>query len=726
MIKYWTLAPLTRRCFLQLGGLCLALVLDACRSATETPTASTPTQALPSATTAPAELTARAFLDAWSKGDHAAMYGLLAPSARAIISQDDFVKFYQTTTAEATITAVHPTLLSTLEDGSTATAQFKTHLETALFGTLEEDNALALVRDGGPWGIVWSPSNFLKDLAANNRLKLYPTKSTRGNIYDRNGQPIAVGQTAIVVSLWPAEMRRNQVEAQVLAALEPILNLSQFEIQRKYAALNPEWKIPIATLPPQIAQANADALSLPGVITEEREARAYPQGVGAAHIAGYIGQISADELAEVYGEGYREGDVLGRAGLEKAAEKYLAGSHGGRLVIVSPSGQEVATLNERPAQQSQSIYATIDLDLQSFVDGVLENWRGSIIVMEVKTGNILALVSHPAYDPNAFVDSTRQRERQNILTNPQKPLLDRAAQGAYPQGSVQKIITTAAALERGGMTANTTFVDTGVWYGLGYPKACWIWAYGRTHGVVTLQKALTVSCDIAFYQIGLRLDKIDQNLMPSFSYAFGLGAETGIGIEEGAGNVPDPKKQQPWIPTDPVDMAIGQDTFLVSPLQVVDFIAAVANGGTLWKPRLIVKVQDLANGTEQVLPSEKRGDLPVRAQNLSVIRNALKGVTTDKDGTAQFDFEGSPIISAGKTGTAQVPGKNEPHAWFAGYAPADKPEIACVVMIENGGEGSKVAAPLFRQVIEKYFNVKPTPTPPSRKTAPTPTPQPSE
>ena len=463
-------------------------------------------------------------------------------------------------------------------------------------------------------------------------------------------------------------------------------------------------------------------LSLPGIVTEEQDARAYPKGATAAHIAGYVGQISADELAQVYDQGYREGEYLGRAGLERAGERYLSGGRGGRLVVISPSGEEVATMKERAAQQSQSIYTTIDLDLQGFVDGVLGDRRGSSIVMDVKTGSLLAMVSHPTFDPNAFMDSTRQRERQSILTNPQKPLLNRATQGAYPQGSVQKIITTAAALERGGLTPNTTFVDTGVWNGLGYPKACWLWAYGRTHGVVTLQKALTVSCDIAFYQIGLRLDKLDQNLMPSFSYAFGLGSETGIGIEESAGNVPDPKKQQPWIPTDPVDMAIGQDTFLVSPLQVLNFVAAVANGGILWKPRLIAKIQDLANGTEQSVPSEKRGDLPVGGNTLRVIHDALKGVTTDKDGTATFVFKGLSMTVAGKTGTAQVPGKNEPHAWFAGYAPADNPEIACVVMIENGGEGSMVAAPLFRQVIEKYFNLKPT----VPKTLQTPSPQPSE
>jgi penicillin-binding protein 2 len=263
-----------------------------------------------------------------------------------------------------------------------------------------------------------------------------------------------------------------------------------------------------------------------------------------------------------------------------------------------------------------------------------------------------------------------------------------------------------------------------VWYGIGYPKQCWIWAYGKTHGRIGLAHALTASCDITFYQVGLILDKKDQELMPTFAYAFGLGSETGIGIEENGGHVPDPKDQQPWIPTDPVDMAIGQDTFLVSPLQIVDFVAAVANGGTMWKPRLIAKVEDIVNGTVLTPPTEKRADLPVSANNLKIIRDALKGVTTDKDGTATFVFQGLPLAVAGKTGTAQVPGTSEPHAWFAGYAPADNPQIACVVMVENGGEGSQTSAPLFRKVMEKYFHIQPTPTPPAKGGKPGATPTP--
>ena len=719
--------PSTRRAFLKLLGLSgLAILIDACNALTPTATPVVPTPtatALPSATPEPPDAVAHAFLDAWGKADYDTMYGMLASKSQASIAQADFVSSYQSAIEEATATKIQAQFLSILGDGSTATAQFKVHFDTALFGAMDENNALSLVHEPTRWGVVWSPRNIMQVLDGGNTLKLYPTKSSRGNIYDRTGQSIAIGQRSVQVSLWPAEMRRNKDEAQVLAGLAPVVNLSTYDIQRKYANSNPEWKIPIATISKDVATSNTDVLSLPGVVTDELDARAYPAGAAAAHVAGYIGEINADELAQVYVEGYREGDMFGRAGLEKAGESYLAGVRGGKLVVLSPSGQVLSTLKQKDAQQSQSIYATIDLPLQTYVDTVLGNRRGSIVVMNVKTGEVLALVSHPAYDPNAFMDSTRQAERQSALTSSLHPLLNRATQGQYPQGSVEKIVTLAAALERGGLGQYTPFVCNGIWKGLGYPKACWINAYGQTHGTIGLAHALTASCDITFYQVGLILDKKDQELMPSFARAFGLGSATGIGIEENLGHVPDPQTQQPWLPTDPVDMAIGQDTFLVSPLQIVDYVAAVANGGTLWKPRLISKVQDIVNGTEQTLASEKRGTLPVSAGNLKIIRDAMKGVTTDKDGTATFVFTGLPLICAGKTGTAQVPGANNPHAWFAGYAPADNPEIACVVMIENGGEGSETSAPLFRQIVEKYFNVKKAgPTPVKGKPLPTPTP----
>lgn len=724
-----SLVQLSRRTFLRILALSgAAIALDACDTAPppETPAAIPTPRATITLAPPAAQVTARIFLEAWSQNNFAAMYAALAPAAQTKISQQDFIKRYNDIVREATITKISPTLTGIVEEGATATAQFRVKYETALLGVIEQENLFSMVRERGAWGIIWAPRLIFKELENDTRVKLFVTKSTRGNVYDREGAPIAIGVKAIVVNVWPAEMRRQKTEAQALAALEAILGMAQAEIRRRYAGQNPEWKIPIQTISQELAQQNAEALSLAGLVIEEIDARQYPLGAAAGHVAGYVGQISAEELNSFYSLGYREGEVFGRAGLEKLGERYLSGGRGGRLVALNSDGAQAGVIAERASQQSQSVYSTLDAELQKHLATLMGAKRGSIVVMDVRNGSILGMYSNPGYDSNAFVDRERNAERQTFLTSPQKIMLNRATQGVYPHGSVQKIITTAAAIERGGMSQHTPFRCTGMWNNLGYPKACWINTYGKTHGTISLQNALTQSCDIAYYETGLILHNKDAMLLTNFCYAFGLGSPTGIGLEETAGNVPDPTKQA-WQPTDSTDTAIGQDTFLVSPIQVVDFVAAVANGGTLWRPNLIGKIQDFVNGTEEIVAPQKRGDLPVSAGTLQIVREAMHAVTSSKDGTAAFVFDKLPVTTAGKTGTSQVAGNNDPHAWFAGYAPYENPQIAVCVMVENGGEGSKVAAPIFRKVLEKYFDIKPTPTP-GRGTplAPTPTPPPSE
>lgn len=725
-----SLFPLSRRAFLRiaaLGGAVLAL--DACgpdEPPQDSPDISPVQQSTATPSPQAADVTARLFLDAWSQNNFSNMYATLAPATQTRVAQQDFVTRYTDILREATVTKVIPTLTNIVEEGATATAQFHVKYETALLGDIEQDNVFSLVRERGKWGVVWSPRLIFKQLEGNNRVKLYTTKSTRGNIYDSKGEPIAIGVKAIVVNVWPAEMQRQGTEAQVLASLEAMLGMSQQDIRARYAGQNAEWLIPIQTISQDVAQLNADALSLPGVKVEEQDARQYPLGAAAGHIAGYVGQISPEELNDLYALGYREGENFGRAGLEQLGEKYVSGGRGGRLVALNTDGAQVEVIAERATSQSNSIYSTIDGALQTHLSTLLGGKRGSIVVMDVNNGNVLGMYSNPGYDSNAFVDRDRNAERANYLTSRERIMLNRATQGVYPHGSVQKIITTAAAIERGGLSQHSTFHCTGVWRNLGYPKNCWINSYGKTHGNISLQNGLTQSCDVVYYETGLILHDKDPMLLTNFCYAFGLGSKTGIGLEESAGNVPDPTKQE-WQPTDSTDTAIGQDTFQVSALQVADFVAAVANGGTLWRPNLIGRIEDFVNGTQEVTAPQKRGDLPVSAGTLQIVRDAMHAVTSSQDGTAAFNFDKFPVSTAGKTGTSQVPGNFDPHAWFAGYAPYENPQIAVCVMVENGGEGSKVAAPIFRKVLEQYFDVKPTPTP-ARGTpqAPTPTPPPSE
>jgi len=265
----------------------------------------------------------------------------------------------------------------------------------------------------------------------------------------------------------------------------------------------------------------------------------------------------------------------------------------------------------------------------------------------------------------------------------------------------------AAALEEGGFTPGSTFNCPGTWYGLGkdWPKTCWL---ERGHGQVNLVQALTVSCDVTFYELGKRLYELDPTLLPRYARLFGLGAPVGLGIAgEVAGLVPDADWKmaelgEAWFSGDSVNLAIGQGYLLVTPLQVASMVAAVGNGGTLYRPQLVLKVAASSEEPEQVFEPQELGRLPVRPETLSAIQEGLLGAVIGPRGTATHAFEGMEVAVAGKTGTAENP-DDDPHAWFAGYAPADDPLIAVAVVIENGGEGSQVAAPLFRQMVEAFF-----------------------
>ncbi len=666
---------------------------------------STPTPAFTPTPVLFAEDTARAFLKAWSEFDYNAMYSLLAPEAQATITQDQFVARYKGIVVEATIKTVKPVFVSAHEEGNEAEAKFSVTLETNVVGTLQQDNAMRLRRDAerNRWGVLWNPGLIFSQLSAGGSVKLYPTVPARADIFDRKGRPITQPQEMISIQVVPVEMKN---ESAVLAALAKIFNLQPGVIKAMYSKFPGDWRTPIGSLTADQVKQNLDALTLPGIHTDaSQDIRTYPFGALGAHVIGYVGLINADELAKFQVRGYREGDMIGKSGLEYWGEQYLAGQRGGKLAILSPGGGITATLANVPAKPSQNIYTTLDMDLQKIVEDALGARNGAAVVLDIANGNVLAIASHPSYDLNRLSQKMTVTDFRALLNDPGDPLVNRAVQSAFPPGSVFKIVTYAAAIEKGGMTASTLFNDPGFWDGLGVSnrKVCWIYPItGHGHGTLTLSSALTQSCDVTFYQVGQKLDQLDKNLMPSFARAFGLGSETGIELAESAGNVPDPNVGQ-WRPGDPINLVIGQGDLLTSPLQIADMLAAVANGGTLYKPHLVARISSLADSTEQTFPPEVRGKLPISANTLATLKDALKRVTTDKDGTAYSAFRGAKVISAGKTGTAEVLKAGEPHSWFAGYAPADNPKIAIVILAEHGGEGSVTAAPIFRQIVDKWL-----------------------
>lgn len=686
--------------YLPIIAAILFILLAGCNTDSATPTP------FPSPTPVVfAQDTAREFLRAWSDGDYHAMYAMLAPSRQATITAEQFIARYRGIATEATFRSIKTIVNSGHEEGNEAKVQFTTIIETHAAGTLQHDNEMLLRREQNRWGVLWNPGLIFPQLAAGGSVKFYPLASARADIFDRKGRPLTQPQTLTVVEVVPAEFKN---ENGVLLTLARVFNQSITNIKAMYSKYPGDWRTTIGTLTPEQVKANLDALNQPGVyIHKTTEQRTYPQGQLAAHTIGYVGQINAEELARLNVKGYREGDLIGKAGLELWGEANLAGTRGGRLVILSPSGAVTATLANIPAKQSQNIYTTIDIDVQQIVEKALSARAraGAAVVMDVSNGNVLAVASYPTWDPNKLSQRMTAAEFRALINDPGNPLVNRATQSAYQPGSVFKIVSYAAAIEKGGYSANSLFNDPGFWDGLGqtYRKYCWTWPItGKGHGTISLANALTQSCNVTFYQIGQKLDQIDRNILPSFARAFGYGKETGIQLAESPGIVPDPS-QGVWRPGDPINLVIGQGELLTSPLQVTTMMAAVANGGTLYRPNIVSRISSLADGTEQTFPTEARGKLPISAGTLASMRQALARVTTDKDGTAATAFKGSRITVAGKTGTAEVFKDGEPHSWFAAYAPAENPRIAVVVIGEHGGEGSKTAAPIVREIVDKYF-----------------------
>lgn len=700
---------ITRRQFLRLMSIMLGGMAGVA-GCSLLPSPPTPTPVPIPTPVLTAEETARNFLKAWSAADYAAMYAMLAPSRQATISASDFVTRYRNIVAEATIAAVKTSVTSTNQDASQAEVKFSATFESNLVGTIQQDNTMSLRLENNRWGVLWSPNLIFSQLNSGYSVRFLPLASSRADIFDRKGRPLTAPQVLISVDVVPNQMKNENA---ALAVLARVLGKSASEIKAIYSKYSDDWRTSVGTITPETLKSSLKDLDQPGILTDAtRELRTYPRGQTAAHVIGYVGQASAEQLAQLQSKGYRDGDFVGQAGLEAWGEPYLAGTRGGKLVILAPGNTTAATLANVPAKQSQNVYSTIDINVQEIVEQELQKQiekdrlkAGAAVVMDISNGNVLAMASYPDFDPNKVTQEYRARS-----IDPDKPLFNRAAQAELPPGSVFKIVSYCAALETpsSGLTANTPLSDpTGYWDGLGRRWTCWIYSFPRRfHGTLKLSDALAQSCDVIFWQVGRTLDAIDRNLMPKFARAFGLGSETGFELLEADGNVPDPSALDTWSAGHAMNLVIGQGYMLVSPLQIASMIAAIANGGTLHKPHIVARISSIADRSEKVIQPEIRGKLPISPSTLASLRDALKKVTTDPQGTAEFVFRGSKLSVAGKTGTAEVPGDTD--AWFAAYAPTDNPKIAVVVLVEHskGGEGSEVAAPIVRKIMEGYFALK--------------------
>jgi len=552
-----------------------------------------------------------------------------------------------------------------------------------------------------------------------NRIRSVRLQPPRGKILDRTGRLLAGVKPCFNVCLVKEDVR--DMEA-LLAKLSPLLGETEAEIRTrlgseqkgpKYVPIvikrGAEWET--------LSRIESRLFSLPGVFIEVTPIREYPYGSIAPHLLGYLGEISRKDIEEKRYKGARSGDLVGKYGIEERFENDLAGVKGQRRLEVDAEGRLVRVIDEKPPIPGKDLYLSIDLELQQASEEAMKEYVGALVALDPQTGRILALVSSPAFDPDAFATGIDNKEWEALNDPVSRPLQNKALQGRYAPASTLKIVVAAAALQEGIVTRNTSFECTSR-FRLGKSSfRCWDW---RGHGQTNLYKALVESCDIYFYQVGL---KLKNEKIVKYANAFGLGSKTGIDLpNESPGFIATPdwklkKYNEPWQEGETLITAIGQGFTLVTPLQMACLTSAVANGGTLYSPVYLEKLTGPDGHIFASFESDPKGKLPISESNLRIIKRALVGAVNDEKATGN-KCKLPDVLVAGKTGTAQVIGqakrrqdkkldwKYRDHAWFVAYAPADKPELAVAVLCEHAGHGGSVAAPIARKVFEKWFQIQ--------------------
>ncbi|MBW4537795.1 MAG: penicillin-binding protein 2 [Myxacorys chilensis ATA2-1-KO14] len=536
-----------------------------------------------------------------------------------------------------------------------------------------------------------------RELAETNRIRLIPKHPERGKIVDRKGRILAGSRLSHSVYLQPLAQKKVDWP-KTLQRLSQILNIPVQDIERRLQqeGYSSPYMVRIARgISPQKVTALEEYRSeLAGVEVDAEAVRDYPNGDLGAHVIGYTGELSDQELQRHQGDGYRLGDVIGQMGIEAAFEKQLRGEWGGQQVEVDGAGNVLKILGEKETHAGKDVTVTLDLDLQKAAEAALGNREGAIVALDPHTGAILTMVSHPGFDPNLFT-TRMSNETWKQLQSQDHPFLNRALQ-SYPPASTFKIITTTAGLESGKFSPDTVLntypslkvggIDFGEWNHAGF-------------GPQGFVGALAWSSDTFFYQIGMGMG---EKPLIEWTHRYGFGQKTGVELaaEESPGLVPDAawkqkEVKQEWFVGDTVNMTIGQGYVEASPLQVAAMFAIAANGGYRVKPHLLKDNESAQNWREP---------LNLSPDTIRILREGLRGVISTGTGQA-LNVSNLPPV-AGKSGTAEDLGQGS-HTWFGAFAPYDKPEIVVVAMGEfSGGSGGSVTAPMVRQVLEAYFKSK--------------------
>lgn len=574
-----------------------------------------------------------------------------------------------------------------------------------------------LILIGRLWYLQILRGEEFEKFSLNNRIRIAKIPAPRGRILDRRGREIVANRPSFDVYLVPKDIKDIDF---LTSTLSPILGVESIEINDKVKTAIQEDPFKPALIAQdinrdQLAYIEARKSSLPSVLIEVNHTRKYPYGKLGAALLGYLGKATEDEL-KLY-PNIQGDDVVGKSGVEKSWEAYLQGKYGFIQKLTDALGREVKStlfendLKNRDSISGTDIFLSIDLDLQKAAEEALGERAGAVVVMDVRTGELRALVSHPGFDPRDFIRGIDPMKWKQLVEDDSFPLVNRATQGLYAPGSVFKIVTAAAGLGERVVDSNTAFYCPGR-YRLGRKTfRCWKPA---GHGWVNLRKAIVQSCDVYFYNVAekLGIDRFAHHIND-----FGFGAPTGIEISERMGTSPSREWKvktfkQPWYDGETTVLGIGQGYMSVTPLQVAVMTTAVANGGRLLKPLIGVKAVSPQGKTLLEHHPQENGHLPYENTLMDLIKGGLEGVVNDERGTGRA-ARLEEMTVAGKTGTAQVVAlgkgrhkKHKDHAWFTSYAPAENPEVAITVLVENGGKGGAVAAPIVKQILEVYLKLK--------------------
>jgi penicillin-binding protein 2 len=557
-------------------------------------------------------------------------------------------------------------------------------------------------------------------LSESNRIRVIPQRDIRGQILDRNGRVLVDNRRSFTLSVMPEETPSLDL---LLPRLKDYLPIRWEDVEAKVKSAHAYRTIQLLKdlTREQVAYVAEHRWDLPGAFLDVDYVRHYKYGELAAHILGYISEINEEQLREAPREyGYRMGDYIGQVGVEKVQERGLRGKKGAREIEVDALGHELRMIAERDPAPGLNLVLTLDMGLQQLVEAELAGQPGSIVVMDPRNGEILAMANNPAFDPNQFVAGISLPNWMSLIKDPRKPLQNRALQAQYPPGSTYKVIMATAALEEGIINPKTTVQCNGVFpFGNRVFKD---WKQGG-HGAVNVHSALVQSCDVFFYTMGQRLG-IDT--IARYAKGFGLGAPTGFDLaHEKAGLVPSTAwkraaRGEPWYPGETISAAIGQGYNLVTPIQLLNVISALANGRTLYKPQVVKRLETSDGKTVEEFPPQRLGEIPARPETIRIIQQALWGVVNEPRGTG-WRARHEAIGVAGKTGTVQVianspkgdklPERFRDHGWFLAFAPFEDPQLALVILGEHGGRGGSTYAPIARKIVEYYFKL-PTTSPP--------------